>query len=86
MRRTTKHAFGRGWITRDIFAGSKVIDAGAEISRKRIITDAEESRLLENCQVHEMSRQGKVVEWENKYLKAIIILALDSAMRKSEIL
>ncbi len=75
MRRVMKYAFAKGWVTRDVFAGTKVIDAGAEIARSRILSDAEESTLLA------FSRDGA-----SPYLTSIILFALDSAMRKTEIL
>jgi integrase len=73
MRRMMKHAFYEGWIVRDIFAGAKVIDTGAETARDRRLTDAEETRLLASCQ-------------GTPFLKSIVLIALDSAMRRGEIL
>jgi integrase len=83
MRRMMKFAFSEGWVSKDIFAGSKVIDAGAELERSRTLSDAEEASLLEWC------GKSELAFWNGKrgpYLRAIVILALDSAMRKGEIL
>ncbi|MEO7673472.1 MAG: site-specific integrase, partial [Pyrinomonadaceae bacterium] len=73
MRRMMKHAFHEGWIVRDIFAAAKVIDTDAETVRDRRLTDAEETRLLTSCQ-------------GTPFLKSIVLIALDSAMRRGEIL
>jgi integrase len=97
MRRMMKHAFAEGWVSRDIFVGAKVIDVGAEKERKRILTKAEEGSLLGACTKTRQiayKRLWKGVEREvvatmnvdNPYLKTIILLALDSGMRKGEIL
>lgn len=75
MRRMMKHAFLSGWVTRDIFAGAKVIDIDAEKARTRILTEGEEQLLLAAC-------EGSPQE----HLKAIVLFALDSAMRRGEIL
>lgn len=92
MRRMMKQAFVEGWVTRDIFLGSKVIDAGAEKERSRIISANEEAALLSYCRgEHHPDRKTnsntpKTINRKNEYLKVIIMLALDSAMRKTEIL
>ncbi|MFN6963968.1 MAG: tyrosine-type recombinase/integrase [Pyrinomonadaceae bacterium] len=88
MRRIMKFAFAEGWVTKDIFAGAKVIDAGAELERSRTLTDAEEALLITFAERKKFNRRsdGDDVPRESPYLKAIILLALDSAMRKGEIL
>ena len=96
MRHILKNALAEGWITKDVFAGSKVIDKDAETARTRTLTAIEELRLLEACSANGRARSvtylrnGKnvtaAIERENQYLKAITLLALDSAMRRGEIL
>jgi integrase len=96
MRHILKNALAEGWITKDVFVGSKAIDKDAETARVRTLTAKEESRLLDACSANGESRRvtyirnGRPVtasiERENRYLKAITLLALDSAMRRGEIL
>jgi len=97
MRKMMRFAFGKGWVLRDIFYNAKIIDTGGEVERKRLLTFAEEIRLLDSCQGEreitytrkwkgrEQTIKAKV-SVNNPYLKAIIVLALDSGMRKGEIL
>lgn len=96
MRHMMKNALAEGWITRDVFAGSKAIDKDAETARTRTLTGDEEELLLAVCgseggtRTVTYLRKGKTVsadiKADNPYLKAIILLALDSAMRRGEIL
>ncbi len=98
MRRMMNEALAKGWITRDIFHGSKVIVAAAEKERDRVMSEDEEQRLLAACErgdrTHTYTRKhyGKVREVtqtinnDNPRLKAIILLAVDSGMRRGEIL
>lgn len=98
MRMMMNHALSQGWITRDIFHGSKVIVAAAEKERDRVMTEDEERRLLAACELgdrkHTYTRKhyGKdrevtqTVNSDNPRLKAIILLAVDSGMRRGEIL
>lgn len=65
----------------------------SEIERRRILTDSEETHLLNSCQGERQvtyTRKGKeikaTISVDNPHLKAMIILALDSAMRLGEIL
>lgn len=96
MRKIMRYAFGKGWILRDIFFNAKVIETSNEIERKRLLSKAEEMRLLASCQGErqiDYKRTVKGVEKEvtatisvdNPHLKAMIILALDSGMRRGEI-
>ncbi len=73
--------------------GSKAIDADAETAKTRTLTDAEEMRLLTSCtgtRAIEYKRKGKTLTAEidanNPHLKAMILLGLDSGMRRGEIL
>lgn len=82
-----------GLIAKNVTKGSRAIDADAEIARTRTLTDAEEQRLLASCigtRTVEYKRKGKevkaTVEADNPYLKAVILLGLDSGLRRGEIL
>jgi len=98
MRMMMNHALAQGWITRDIFHGSKVIVAAAEKERIRVMTEDEERRLLAACELgdrmHTYTRRhygkdrevSQMVNSDNPRLKAIILLAVDSGMRRGEIL
>ncbi len=98
MRMMMNYALAEGWITRDIFHGSKVIAAAAEIERTRVMTEDEERRLLAACELgdrmHTYIRKHygqerevtQTVNSDNPRLKAIILLAVDSGMRRGEIL
>lgn len=95
--RTLKHllneAHDAGLLAKNVTKASKAIDADAETARTRTLTDAEEMRLLASCggkRTVEYTRKGKAVkanvEADNPHLKAIILLGLDSGMRRGEIL
>ena len=98
MRMMMNHALAQGWVTRDIFHGAKVIVAAAEKERTRTMSEDEERRLLAACELGDRShtytrkhygRESEVtqtVNSDNPRLKAIILLAVDSAMRRGEIL
>lgn len=100
MRRLMRFAYGKGWILKDIFFNAKVIEMSAEIERTRLLSADEESRLLAACQgtrkvKYERKKRGTTNEMEeieaihdvdNPHLKAIILLAIDSGMRRGEIL
>lgn len=75
FRRMLNIAHREGWITRNPFAGGETLISKAdERKRERIITKAEEERLLARC------------VGARCHLRAIIICALDTGMRKAEIL
>lgn len=91
-----RYAYGKGWIVKDIFFNAKVIDASSETERHRLLTRDEETRLLNACHgertvTYKRKLNGKEQEVtakiseDNPHLRAIIILALDSAMRRGEI-
>lgn len=93
FKHLVKFAHAEGWIARDITLGSSAIDNDAETARTRTLTDAEEMRLLLSCggkRTVEYKRQGKDVKAnvvvDNPHLKAVILLGLDSGMRRGEIL
>lgn len=97
MRRTMRYAREKGWLTRDIFAGADVIEISKEKERRRLLRRDEEVKLLAACEGEwetEYTRKVRGVEHkikakftlDNKHLKAIIMLALDSGLRRGEIL
>ena len=97
MRRMMKHAYSQGWTSRDIFEGAKVIDTDAEVERVRRLSDSETALLLASCQgTRQIAYKRKIngiekevisnISVDNPYLKGMILLALDSALRKGEIL
>jgi len=74
LRRMFNVAIQQGWLTKNPFAsGTGLISAADETKRERILTKDEESRLLELC----VDRRA--------HLKPVIICALDTGMRYSEI-
>lgn len=96
MRKMMRHAYGKGWIFRDIFFNAKVIDMSAELERKRIVTRNEEARLLASCHgEREITYKRKlrgiekevtaILKIDFPQLRDMIILALDSGMRRGEI-
>lgn len=93
LRRMLKVALAEGWILRDPFTGENIINAADEKKRERILTREEESRLIAACEIKkeiiETVRQGKPfkmeIETKRGHLKPLIILALDTAMRRGEL-
>jgi integrase len=75
LRRLFSIALREGWILRHPFSGSDtIISSSDETKRTRILSEAEEDALLDACD-------------ENRAkLKAIIVCALDTGMRRGEIL
>jgi integrase len=73
MRRILNVAVANGWILRNPFEqGESLIKPGDEKPRERIISREEEARLLAFCTD------------ERAHLRAIIICALDTGMRRGE--
>ncbi len=96
MRKIMRYAFGKGWILKDIFFNAKVIDVSSEMERTRLLSKDEETRLLASCHgerqiTYKRKWKGKeqeiqaTVSVDNPHLKAMIILAIDSGMRRGEI-
>lgn len=74
MRRVLNVAVANSWIVRNPFQqGEPLIKPGEESPRERIISREEELRLLAACRS------------EREHLKAILICALDTGMRRGEI-
>lgn len=97
MRRMMRFAFSKGWVVRDIFFGARAIVTSAEEVRTRILTEAEQERLIAACEgeraiTYTRTRFGKTetitakLSVNNPHLKAIILLAVDAGMRRGEIL
>ncbi|MCD9187270.1 MAG: site-specific integrase [Pyrinomonadaceae bacterium] len=100
MRKMMRYAYGKGWVLRDIFFNAGVIDVSHETARTRLLTREEENRLLNSCQgerqiTYERTKKNNPNEVEeieatisvdNPHLKGMILLALDSGMRRGEIL
>lgn len=74
VRRLFNVAVEQGWITVNPFArGSHLVTDSFETERTRILTAAEETRLIANCG-----------EWRS-HLIPLIIFAVETAMRRGEI-
>lgn len=74
IRRMFNVAVQQGWLTKNPFsAGTGLVSAADEVKRERIVTKEEEARLLEFC----VGRRA--------HLRPVIICALDTGMRYSEI-
>jgi integrase len=74
MRRVLNVAVANSWIVRNPFQqGEPLIKPGEESPRERIISREEEQRLLAACHT------------EREHLRAILICALDTGMRRGEI-
>ncbi|MEO7675078.1 MAG: site-specific integrase [Pyrinomonadaceae bacterium] len=93
LKHLLNEAHDAGLILKNVTKRSKAIDSDAETARMRTLTDAEEMRLLASCvgtRTVSYKRKGKsvtaTVEADNPHLKAVILLGLDSGMRRGEIL
>jgi integrase len=97
MRRMMRYAHANGWITRDIFYNAKVIQAALEKPRDRVLSPEEEKRLLSACEgqwtvPYTRVRNGRAetinakINLSNGHLRAMIVLAIDTGMRRGEIL
>lgn len=83
LRSMLNYAVANGWLEKNPFqlaggAGSKLIEKSAEPRGERFPTFGEELALISAC-----SREGKR---GNAHLRAILIVAADSGLRKNELL
>ncbi len=97
MRKMMRYAYREGWLLRDIFYNANVIETSSERARSVTLSYLDEQRLL-SCLEGEReieytrTRRGKVenvkakIPAANPLLKAMIILAVDSGLRRGEIL
>ena len=75
MRTMLKFAVQNSWLARSPFElGKPLISLADEQARERVLTFAEESRLLDAC------KDAK------KHLRPLLVTALDTAMRRGELL
>ncbi|HEY6186359.1 MAG TPA: site-specific integrase [Pyrinomonadaceae bacterium] len=94
MRAVMRFAFRQGWIARSPFeTGAPLISKADETSRERVLSHDEERRLLEACgeRTYAYTWRGRQLTARDKgkqrlYLRALIIAALDTAMRRGELI
>ena len=94
LRRMFNVAQREGWLLKNPFhAGESLISVADERRRERILTRDEERHLLEACGERAIVyiRRGKQITMQDKgerraHLKEIIIAAIDTGMRKGELL
>ncbi|MBX3290807.1 MAG: site-specific integrase [Acidobacteria bacterium] len=100
LRHLLVEAYEMSLIANDPVRGSKAIDRDAESARTRTLSDAEEIRLLATCVVSvkpvtfkrktrglgKTKEVTQTIRTGTPHLKAIILLALDSGLRRGEIL
>lgn len=94
LRRVLNVAQREGWIERNPFnQGEPLISMADERRRERILSLDEEDRLLEACGARDYTyeRKGREVKVHDegkrrRHLRAIVVCALDTGMRKGEIL
>ena len=90
-------AIGEHWLSENPFFKSRLISTKNETARERILSKTEEGRLLAACSgtwsvPYTRTRRGKeesltkTVTIDNKHLYAMIMIAIDSGMRRGEIL
>lgn len=82
LRAMMRFAKREGWLMRSPFEmGAPLISKADEVRRERVLTHDEERRLLDACLVRDANgRQRRL------HLHALITCALDTAMRKGEML
>jgi len=94
LRRIFNVAIQIRWLDANPFKfGKPLIDVGAEAVRQRVLTFEEEAALLAACEgadSYSYERYGKTIHATRKHnprshLKLIIIMALDTALRRGEI-
>lgn len=93
MRTMMRYAVQNGWIFQSPFElGTPLISTSDEVKRERTMSFDEESRFLNACEVDreiKYKRGGKEIKAKLKagreLLKALVVVALDTAMRKGEL-
>lgn len=90
LRNMLSVAVGKRWLDRNPFRdppdGRPLISTADEISRRRLLSFDEEDRLLAECVNRTELRPGKPPRNVRRaHLRAVIICALDTAMREGEI-
>lgn len=94
LRTILNDAVFNGLLTRSPFLNAKgLVSLADEVKRERVLTIAEEKRLLDACEeyIHlTYERNGKTITAKHKsnrqHLRPLIITALDTAMRSGELL
>jgi integrase len=94
LRGILRFAVHQGWLVRSPFElGAPLISKSDEVRRERVLTFDEERRLLDVCigeRTITYTRKGKEVtakiEGGRDYLKGLIVTAIDTAMRRGELL
>lgn len=94
MRTMMRFAKREGYLIRSPFEmGAPIISKADESRRERILTHQEERRLLAACETREVvyERNGKKIVatdqgGRRQHLKPLMIAALDTAMRRGELL
>jgi integrase len=94
MRAIIRFAKRQGYLTRSPFEmGAPLISKADESRRERVLTHEEERRLLAACGAREVTyeRNGKMIvatdaNARRRHLRPLIIAALDTAMRRGELL
>lgn len=94
LRAVLRFAVQNGWIQKSPFEmGSPLISKADETRRERVLSFEEEARLMTACvndRLITYNRAGKSVlarrRGGREHLKALVVVALDTAMRKGELL
>ncbi len=94
LRTILSFAVRSDWMSKSPFdKGDPLISRADELKRERVLSFDEEARLLDVCTGERLmtyTRNGKEIQAKRKggreYLKALVIVALDTAMRKGELL
>jgi len=83
LRTILNHAVASGWLVKNPFAMAtrKLIEKSHETKRERLLGFGEEMALIENC----YRPDARNSEEGNAYLKTIIIVAVDTGLRRNEL-
>lgn len=94
FRTILNDAVHNGWLTRSPFSNARgLVSSADENKRERVLTQDEEQRLLKVCsedQIINYTWKGKNltsrIKNKRKHLRPLLITALDTAMRRGELL